>query len=179
MPWVIVSLKHKQQDVDCEHYGWIFVFPWELIWWECSFGDPRFLRKKGHYFKNNCTYLVSLCFDQQVGDTIVDRWPQFECDSNVLPILFCHTATTVSTWQPVPEPINGVTGTWLSCFTKCDWLRAFVHLHYNVIITKSSTKTWWSCRSLGVDLPYLRTKIRHQNTMLMRSKVCKCKDEDL
>ena len=88
VPWVIVSPKHKQQDVDCEHYGWIFVFPWEWIWWECSFGDPSFLRKKEHYSKKNCTYLVSLCFDQQVGDTIVDRWPQLECDSNVLPILF-------------------------------------------------------------------------------------------
>ena len=49
----------------------------------------------------------------------------------------------------------------------------------DVIITLSTTKTWWSSRSLGVDLPCLRKKICHQNTMWMRWKVCKFKDEDL
>ena len=44
---------------------------------------------------------------------------------------------------------------------------------------KSTTKTWWSCRSLGVDSPCLGKKICHQNTMLMRWKVCNFKDEDL
>ena len=96
-----------------------------------------------------------------------------------LPIGFFYTTAIASTWQPVLEPINGVTGTWLSCFTTCDWLRALVHLHYNVMITTSTTKTRWSCRSLGVDFPCLRKKICHQNTMLMRWKVCKFKDEDL
>ena len=32
---------------------------------------------------------------------------------------------------------------------------------------------------IGVDLPCLRKKIRHLNTMLMKWKVCKFKDEDL
>ena len=77
----------------------------------------------------------------------------------------CYTAAIASTWQPVREPINGVTGTWLSCFATCDWLRALVHLHCDVIITTPTTKTWWSCRSLGVDLPCLQKKIYHQNTM--------------
>ena len=96
-----------------------------------------------------------------------------------LPVWFCHTAAIVSTWQPVPEPINGVTRMWLSCFATCDWLRTLVHLHCEVMITTSTTKTWWSCRSLGVDLLCLRKKTCHQNTMLMRWKVCKFKDEDL
>ena len=47
---------------------------------------------------------------------------------------------------PSPEPINGATGTWLSCCATCDWLRALVHLHCDVIITTSTTKTWWSSR---------------------------------
>ena len=102
---------------------------------------------------------------EQVGDTIVDGWPQFECNLMFLPIWFCHTAAIASTLQPVPEPINGVTATWLSCFATCDWLRALAHLHFDVIITTPTTKTWWFCRSLGVDLPCLRKKIYHQNTM--------------
>ena len=94
-----------------------------------------------------------------------------------LPI--CHTTAIALTWQPVPEPINGISGTWLSCFATCDWLRALVHLHCDVMITTSTTKTWWSCRLFGVDLPCLWKKICHQNTMLMRWKVYKFKDEDL
>ena len=76
-----------------------------------------------------------------------------------LPIWFCHTTSIASTWQPVPEPINGVTGTWLSCFETCDWLRALVHLHCDVMITTSTTKTRWSCQSLGIDLPCTFTNI--------------------
>ena len=57
-----------------------------------------------------------------------------------LPIWFCHTPAIALTWQPVSEPINGVTGTWLSCFATCDWLRALVHLHCDVIITTPTTK---------------------------------------
>ena len=41
------------------------------------------MRQKGHYFEKNCTYMVSLCLHEQVGDTIVDGWPQFECNFNV------------------------------------------------------------------------------------------------
>ena len=87
---------------------------------------------------------------------IVDRWPQFECNFNVLPIWFCHAAVIASTWQPVLEPINGVTGTRLSCFAMCDWPRTLVHLHCDVMITTSTTKTWWSCRSLGGRLAMLK-----------------------
>ena len=49
----------------------------------CGIGDPSFLRKRGRYFKKNCTYLVSLCLHEQVGDTILAGWPQFECNCNV------------------------------------------------------------------------------------------------
>ena len=48
-----------------------------------SLGDPSLLRKRGLYFKKNYTYLASLCLHEQVGDTIVDGSPQFECDFNV------------------------------------------------------------------------------------------------
>ena len=48
--------------------------------------------------------------------------------------MICHTAASALTWQPVPEPINGVTGTWLSCFAKRDWLRALVHLHILLLL---------------------------------------------
>ena len=59
-----------------------------------------------------------------------------------LPIWFRHTAAIASTWQPVPELINGVTGTWLSCFARCDWLKAVMHLHCDVMTTTSTTKPW-------------------------------------
>ena len=87
-----------------------------------------------------------------------------------LPIWFCHMAAIASMWQPVLEPINSVTNTWLSFFATCDWLRTLVHLHCDVMITTSTTKTWWSCWSLGVDLPCLRKKICHQKTTWMRWK---------
>ena len=48
-----------------------------------QFRDPSFIRNKGHYLKTNLTCLVSLCFHEQVGDTIVDGWPQLECNFNV------------------------------------------------------------------------------------------------
>ena len=123
--------------------------------------------------------LVSLCLHEQVGDTIVDGWPRFECNFNVFADMILPYGSHCNDMTASPEPINGVTGTWLSCFATCDWLRALVHLYCDVMITTSATKTWWSCRSLGVDLLCLRKKIRHQNTMLMTWKECKFKDEDL
>ena len=149
------------------------------IWVKVQVRGPEILRKMVHYCKEYCAYLVSLCLHEQGGDTIVDGWPLFDCNFNVLPIWFSHTATIASTWQPVPEPINGVTGTWLSCFVTCDWLRAIVRLHCDVMITTSTTKTWWSSRTLGVDLSCLRKIICHQNTMLMRWKIFKFKDKGI
>ena len=109
----------------------------------------------------------------------MDGWPQFECNFNIFADMILPYGSHCIDMTPSPEPINGATGTWLSCFATCDWLRALVHLHCDVIITTSTTKTWWSSRSLRVDLPCLRKKICHQNTMWMRWKVCKFKDEDL
>ena len=144
-----------------------------------QFRRPEFLRKRGRYFKKNCTYLASSCLHEQIGDTIMGGWPQFECNFNVFAdIILPHSSHCID-MTPSPEPINGATGTWLSCFATCDWLRALVHLHCDVIITTSTTKTWWSSRSLGIDLPRLRKKIWHQNTMWMRWKVCKFQDEDI
>ena len=48
-----------------------------------QFKGPELLGKGGHYFKKNCTHLLSLCLHEQVGDTIVVGWPQFECNFNV------------------------------------------------------------------------------------------------
>ena len=140
-----------------------------------QFKDPSFLRKTGHYFKKNCTYQLYLC----LGDTIVDGWPQFECSFDIFADMILPYGSHCIDMTASPEPINSVTGTRLSCFATSDWLRALVHLHCDVMITASATKTWWSCRSLGVDYPCLRKKICLQNTMLMRWKICEFKDEDL
>ena len=149
------------------------------IWVKVQFRGPELLKKSGHYFKKNFTYLVSLCLHKQVGDTTVNGWPLFEYNFNVFADMILPNGRHCIDMTPSPEPINGAIGTWLSCFATCDWLRALVHLHCDVMITTSMTKTWWSCRSLGVDLPCLRKKVCHQKTMWMRWKLCKCKDEDL
>ena len=130
--------------------------------WYCCW--PRI-----YYFKKNRTYLVSLYLHEQ-GDTIVVGWPQFECNSNVFADMILPCASQCIDMTVSPEPIKGVTSTWLSCFTTCDWLRALVHLHCDVMTTTSTTKTWRSFRSLGVDLPCSRKKICYQDTMLMRWK---------
>ena len=154
------------------HNSWYLILI--LFRQKCSLGDPSFLRKGGHYFKKNCTFLVSLCLHQQVGGTIVDGWPQFECNSNAFADMILPYGSHCIDMTASPEPINGVTCMWLSCFAKCDWPRALVHLHCGVMITTSTTNTWWSW-SFGVDLPCLQKKISHENTMLMRWKVCKFK----
>ena len=59
---------------------------------------PELFKKKGAlFFKKNCTYLVSLCLHEEVGD--MDG-----LNLNVilmfLPIWFCHTAAIAPIWQP-------------------------------------------------------------------------------
>ena len=105
--------------------------------------DCSFLRNRGHYFKKNCTYLVSLCLHELVGDTIVDGWPQFECNFDVFADMILPYGSHCIDMTASPEPINGITGTWLSCFATCDWLRALMHLHCDVMIQMTTTKTWW------------------------------------
>ena len=100
------------------------------------------------YFKKNCTYLVYLCLREQVGDTTVSGCPQFECNLNVFTDMILQYSSHCIDMAASREPINGVTATWLSCFATCNWLRALVHLHCDVIITTSMTKTWSSCQSL-------------------------------
>ena len=114
----------------------------------CSLGDLSFLRKTGHYFKKNCAYLVSLCLHEQVGDTIVDGWSQFECNFNGFADMILPYGSHDSQSQNLSTAIN-VTGRWLSCFATCNWLRAQMHPHCDVMVTTSTTKTWWSCWSLG------------------------------
>ena len=132
-----------------------------IIMVKVQFRGPEFLRKRGHYFKKNCTYLVSLCLREQVGGTIVNGWPLFDCNFNVFADMILPYGSHCIDMTSSPEPINGATGTWLSCFATCDWLRALVHLHCGVMITTTTTKTWWSCRSLGVNLPWLWKTICH------------------
>ena len=38
---------------------------------------PELFKKKGHYFKNDCIYLVSLDLHPQIGDTIFNGWSWF------------------------------------------------------------------------------------------------------
>ena len=55
-----------------------------------------------------------------------------------------YTAATASAWQPVPEPINAITGMWLSCFAAtCDWLRALVHLSQNRLMGYQNRPLHW------------------------------------
>ena len=83
-------------------------------------GNRSFLRKRGRYFKKNCTYLVSSCLHEQIGDTIMDGWPQFEGNFNVFADMILPYGSYCIDMTPSPEPINGATGTWVSCFATCD-----------------------------------------------------------
>ena len=47
-----------------------------------QFRGPELFKKNGALFQEEA-YLVNLCLYEQVGDTIVDGWPQFECNFNV------------------------------------------------------------------------------------------------
>ena len=38
-----------------------------------------FFKKRWHYFKKNCTYLISLDFHYPIHDTILKGWPCFLC----------------------------------------------------------------------------------------------------
>ena len=83
----------------CTHLRYLY---YAIRWVKVQLRGTEFLRKRGHYSKKNCSYLVSLCLHKQGGDTIVDGWPQFECSFHVFfPIWFWHTAAIASTWQPV------------------------------------------------------------------------------
>ena len=123
------------------------------MWVKVQFRGPELYKKKGALFREESYLPGILCLREQVGDTFVNGWPLFECNFNVFAYMILPYGSHCIDMTPSPERINGAIGTWLSCFATCDWLRALVHLHCDVIITTSTTKTWWSCRSLGVDLP--------------------------
>ena len=139
-----------------------------------QFRGPELLKKRRHYFKKNLTYLVSLCFNGQVCHTIVDRWPQCEWNFNVFADMILPYGSNCLDMKASPEPINGVTGTWLSCFATCHWLRALV----TCIVTSDHNfddQNMVILPIVGFDLPCLRKKIYHQNTMIMSWKVCNLK----
>ena len=91
-----------------------------IIMVKVQFRRPEFLRKRGHYFKKNCAYLVSLCLREQVGGTI-NGWPLFDCNFNVFADMILPYGSHYIDMTPSPEPINGATGMWLSCFANV-WL---------------------------------------------------------
>ena len=136
-----------------------------------QFRGPDFLRKMGHYFNKNCTYLVSLC---SINKLTIRLWMDgfnLNVILIVLSIWFCHTAPIASTWQSVlstyqrryQHVVVMLCNLWLA--------RAPVQLHCDVMITTSTTKTWWSsCRSLGVNFAMLTEENLPPNTMLMRWK---------
>ena len=92
-------------------YKYIHVKLWDvIITVNVQFRGPSFLRKKVHYFKKNCTYLVSLCLREQDGDTIVDGWPQFVCNFNSFADMILPCGSHSIDMTASPEPINDVTG---------------------------------------------------------------------
>ena len=140
-------------------------------------GPQLFKKKSGHYSRRIVPTCYIYAFMTKLA--IVDGWFQFECNSNVFVDMTVPYGSHCIDMTASPAPIMGVTGSWLLCFAACDWMRALVHLHCEVMIITSTTKTWRSCRSLGVGLSCLWKKKCHQNTMLMTWEVCIFKDEDL
>ena len=53
----------------------------KIRWVKVQFRGPKLFKKKGALFQEEL-YLPGI--HEQVGDTIVDGWPQFECNFNVL-----------------------------------------------------------------------------------------------
>ena len=41
---------HEQQDVNCEHYGWVIQFPWELISATCDVSFQQYDRRLFTFF---------------------------------------------------------------------------------------------------------------------------------
>ena len=143
-----------------------------------QFRGPKLLRKRGHYFKKNCTYLESLCLHEQVGDRIVDEWPKFECNFNVFADLILPYSSHCIDMTATPRTYQGRYG------------HVVVMLHNMWLAESSRAPALW-CHDhniddqnmvflpiVGVDLPCLRKKIWLQNTMSIRWKVCKY-EEDL
>ena len=81
------------------HINNTFFMPNNLV--KVQFSGTELFRKKGHCFKKNCTYLVSWCHHEQVGDTIVEDGLDMNVTLMFLPIWFCPTAAIASTSQPV------------------------------------------------------------------------------
>ena len=149
-----------------------------------QFRGPELFKKNGALFQEEL-YLPGIFMPPWTSWRYDCGWmasSQFGCNFNVFAESFCHTAAIASTWQPVSTalPARGCHALQRVIGWDPGWeLLCTCCLHCDVMITTLATKTWWSCRSLGVDLPCLRKKFRHQNTMLMTWKVCKFKDEDL
>ena len=67
-------------------------------------GTQVFLRKTGHFQEELCLSGktgIFVCLHEQVGDTIVDGWPQFECNFNVFADMILPYISPVSS-RPKP-----------------------------------------------------------------------------
>ena len=108
-PWYfVVMMNDKSPFCGKHHIGGQPPQLSNIIWQKCSLGDPSFIRKRGHYFKTtNCTYLVYLCLRKQVGDTIVNGWPVFECNTKVFADRILPYGSHCIDMTSSPEPING------------------------------------------------------------------------
>ena len=104
----------------------IYIFIYMYIHGKLQFRGPELFKKKGgHYFKKNFTHLVYFCLHEHVGDMIVD-----ECNFNVFADMILPYSSYCINMTANPEPINSVTGMWLSCFATCDvWC---LHLNWDL-----------------------------------------------
>ena len=151
------------------------IFLYEKAFWlnfttKMQFRGPGLFKKKRAIFqeKLHLPGIFMLSWTNWRGDTIVDGWPQFECNFNV----FCRY--DFATRQPLYRH-NSQSRTYqrryrhvVVMFATCVWLRCLVRLHCDVMITTSATKTWWSFRSLGLTTHANRSKFALKNTMLIR-----------
>ena len=140
---------------------------------------PELFSKTGHYFKKNCAYLISLCLHEQVGDMIVDAWPQFECNFNVFADMIlpygshCIDMTTnLRTYQwRYRHVVAMLCDVWLAESSRASTLWRHDHNFDDQNMMVLPIVGGWLAMLTEENLP--------SNTMLMRWKVCKFKDEDL
>ena len=116
---------------------------WFRVWYflvKVQFRGPELFKKKGTLFQEEL-YLPGIFIPSWTSwwydcGWLASIWMWFNVFANMILPYGSHCIDMTAS----PEPINSVVGTWLSCFAMCDWLRALVHLHCDVMITTSGPK---------------------------------------
>ena len=93
-------------------------FLYEKAFWlnfttKVQFRGPRLFKKKRAIFQEELHLpgIFMLSWTNWRGDTIVDGWPQFECNFNVfVDMILSHVSHYIDITAS-PEPFNGATGT--------------------------------------------------------------------